>query len=173
MMAHALRYVARVMGSSLFGLVVGAVSFSVYAQGTHDACAQIQGGFLNQTGLTAGSTNGITGGTIGVGEIVTMTATLGTATGGTFRIVGDPAGTVTVAGPSPIPGTLKWSGGPIPPPAIGIGYYIDTATGGTVNITASCSLQQIPTLSENMLIVTAAGLLLLGVLVIAARRRFR
>jgi hypothetical protein len=102
-----------------------------------------------------------------------MSTTLGTATGGTFRIVGDPAGAVTLAGPSSIPGTLRWNGVPLPPGSVGIGYFIDAATGGTVNLTASCAVQQIPTLSQNMLALLAGVLLLVGGAAIVARRHTR
>ena len=134
-----------------------------------DVCASIGG--LSATGLTTGSTNGIVGGTLATGEVITMSTTLGTATGGTFRIVADSGGTLTLAGPSPIPGTLRFSGAPLPPGAEGIGYLIDDATGGTVNLTASCALQSIPTLSENMLI--ALGALVLAVAAgVFVRRRY-
>jgi LPXTG-motif cell wall-anchored protein len=96
---------------------------------------------------------------------------LGTAIGGSFRIVGDPGGTITLAGPSAIPGTLRWNGTPLPPGSLGIGYFIDTATGGTVNLTASCTLQSIPSLSENMLMLLGGMLLLAGGAVVLARRR--
>ena len=133
-----------------------------------DICGSIAG--LSATGLTTGSTNGVVGATLAAGEIITMSTTLGTATGGTFRIVADSGGTLTLAGPSPIPGTLRFSGAPLPPGAEGIGYLIDTATGGTVNLTASCSLQMIPTMSDNMLIALGALMLAAGAGVLVHRR---
>jgi hypothetical protein len=136
--------------------------------GGGDVCATI--GSLSQTGLTTGSTNGIVGATLAQGEIITMSTTLGTATGGTFRIVADSGGVNTLAGPSPIPGTLRFSGVPLPPGSQGIGFFIDSATGGTVNLTASCALQSIPTLSENMLMALGALLLLAGAAVLVRRR---
>ena len=133
-----------------------------------DVCSTINN--LSQTGLIAGSTNGVVGATLAQGEVITMTATLGTATDGTFRIVADAGGAITLAGPSPIPGTLRFGGVPLPAGAQGIGYLIDTATGGTVNITASCALLAIPTLSENMVMLLGAMLLLTGAAVLVRRR---
>jgi hypothetical protein len=125
-----------------------------------DVCSQMAN--LSATGVSAGGTNGNFG-YIGQGETVTMTATRNTATGGTFRIVGDPAGAVTLAGPSPIPGTLTYLGtGAVPPGGVGVGYFIDTAVGGTVNIAVSCSLQPVPTTSPQSLLVLAVLLLAAG-----------
>jgi hypothetical protein len=149
-------------------LVAASVSMPVFA---FDACSTIAA--LSANGLITGATNGQVGATLASGETITMTTTLGTATGGTFRIVGDPAGAVTLAGPTSIPGTLRFNGVPLPPAAVGIGYFIDAATGGTVNLTASCAVQQVPTLSQNMLILLAGVLLLVGGTVIVARRRTR
>lgn len=85
----------------------------------------------------SGDTNGWIG-TFAPGDYVVMTVTLGTATTGSFRIVGSPAGTPTLAGPSPIPGTLSYTvTGPLPPGSIGIGFFIDSAD-GTVNVAVSC-----------------------------------
>lgn len=150
---------------------VGALSLAtaLWAQpAPGDVCGSIGG--LSATGLVTGDTNGVVGATLASGEIITMSTTLGTATGGTFRIVADSGGTMTLAGPSPIPGTLRFSGGPLPAGAEGIGYFIDTATGGTVNLTASCALQSIPTMSDNMLIALAALVLAVGAGVLVRRR---
>jgi hypothetical protein len=148
--------VVAALGFAFLALVPG-VSF---AQAAVDVCSQIP--LLSATGLVAGATNGDFG-FIGQGETVTMSATRNTATGGTFRIVGDPAGTVTLAGPSPIPGTLTYNGtGAVPPGGVGVGYFIDTAVGGTVNIAASCSLQPVPATSPQTLLVLALLLLAAG-----------
>lgn len=138
------------------------------AQVPPNYCAQIAS--LSTTGLVAGATNGVTG-TPPAGLHITMAATLGTATAGTFRIVGNPGGTVTYAGPSPIPGTLSYTTtGTLPPGAIGLGFLIDSATGGTVNITAQCDAVQVPTTSQNALIALAALLLAIGTAVLYRRR---
>jgi hypothetical protein len=132
-------------------------------------CAQIAS--LTASGLAAGATNGIVG-IPPAGQQVTMTATLGTASAGTFRIVGDPAGTVTFAGPTAIPGTLGYATtGTLPAGAIGVGYFIDTAVGGTVNVTASCGAIQVPTMSQWGLMLTSAILLALGGAALLRRRR--
>jgi hypothetical protein len=145
------------LGCGFLALVPG-VSF---AQAAVDVCSQMAG--LSASGLVAGATNGDAPGFIGQGETVTMSATRNTATGGTFRIVADPAGAVTLAGPSPIPGTLTYAGtGAVPPGGIGIGYFIDTAVGGTVNIAVSCSVQPVPASSPPTLLVLALLLLTIG-----------
>jgi len=117
----------------------------------------------------AGATNGI-GGTFANGDSVTITATLGTATAATFRIVGDPSGTVTLAGPAGVPATLTYTVTVLPVGAIGIGYLIDTAN-GTVNISASCTNVPIfvPTTSGGVL--TAMALLLAASAALYLRRR--
>jgi hypothetical protein len=139
-----------------------------FAQAPQFVCGQIAS--LTANGLVAGNTNGIFG-ILRAGETVTMAATLGTATAGTFRIVGDPAGAVTLAGPASIPGTLTYGGtGGFPPGAVGVGYFIDTATGGNVNIRASCAAGAVPTTSQTTLMAMAALLLILGVGVLYRRR---
>lgn len=126
---------------------------------------------LSATGLTAPTTNGNFG-TLNAGAVVTMTTTLGTATTGTFRIVGDPGGVVTLAGPATIPSTLTYVGtGTLPAGSVGVGYYIDTSN-GTVNITASCaySSEPVPTLSTYALFAT---MLLLATFAVWRLRRVR
>jgi hypothetical protein len=135
-----------------------------------DVCRQLQS--LSQTGLVASDTNGRIG-TLAAGESVTMTATLGTASGGTFRIVGDPGGVNTLAGPSSIPGTLTFvSTGALPGSSIGVGYFIDTATGGTVNINvrSSCTAVQVPTTSSGALVLLVTLLSLSAAVALALRR---
>jgi hypothetical protein len=167
-MKHVPAWAARTLGAA--GVVVLALAPSAALAQAADVCSQMAG--LSATGLVAGSTNGNFG-YIGLGKTVTMTATLNTATAGTFRIVGDPSGTVTLAGPSPIPGTLTYIGtGTVPPGGVGVGFFIDTATGGTVNINVSCALvSPVPATSPMTLMLIAALLLLAGGF--AARRRFR
>jgi len=149
-------------------VVLVVASGAVQAQVVPNFCAQIAA--LTATGLVAGATNGVTG-TPPPGQQVTMSATLGTATAGTFRIVGDPPGTVTYAGPTAIPGTLNYTTtATLPPGAIGVGYLIDSATGGTVNLTASCAPAQVPATSTSSLLAMAALLLLLGAARLYARR---
>ena len=132
-------------------------------------CGQIS--TLTANGVPAGFTNGIFS-ILRVGETVTIKATPGTATAGTFRIVGDPAGATTFAGPTTIPGTLVYNGtGSFPPGAGGVGYFIDTAIGGNVNIQATCDANAIPTTSQTALIAMAALMLLLGGGLLYRRRR--
>ncbi len=142
------------------------------APGPPDVCLLLPA--LSAAGRVTGNTNGDFG-TLGAGQSVTMSATLGTATSGTFRIVGDPGGVNTLAGPSGIPGTLTFtSNGKLPGTSVGVGYFIDAANGGTVNITvtSSCALSSvpIPTTSPSALLVMAACLALGGLIVLFQRR---
>lgn len=133
-----------------------------------DVCSELHS--LSANGLVAGETNGDFGG-LGAGEVVTMTATLGTATSGAFRIVGDPTGTNTLAGPSGIPGTLTFtSNGTLPGTSVGVGWFVDAANGGTVNIAVSCVATAIPTTSPSALLIMAACLALGGLVVLFRRR---
>jgi hypothetical protein len=166
-MGHVIARAASACAAAGFAALVLAPSAGL-AQVPPGYCTQIAS--LTANGLVAGATNGIVG-TPPPGLGITMTASLGTATAGTFRIVGDPAGTVTYAGPKAIPGTLTYTTtGSLPPGAIGVGFFIDTATGGTVNITAACSAVQVPTTSQNALIAMAALLLAIGTAVLYRRR---
>lgn len=120
------------------------------------------------TTAAPGVTNGSVGTTRG-GEIYTISVS-GPGTG-TFRIVGDPAGTVTFAGPGNVPATLSYTATGAPPPgAVGVGYYFD-AGAGTVTITASCNITPIPV--NNPLGLAMLGLLLAvaGVFGVTAMRR--
>jgi hypothetical protein len=86
----------------------------------------------------AGFTNGEFG-SFAPGDLITISASLGTATTGTFRIVGDPSGAVTLGGPAGLPGVLTYAvTGPLPSGSAGIGYFIDTAD-GSGTISASCA----------------------------------
>lgn len=147
---------ARSPFSSAFRLV--AVLLAAVASGAalaqSAACLQIPQ--ISGTASGAGATSGIPG-VFSPGERVTISATLGTATAATYRIVGEPAGAVTLAGPANVPGSLSYTvTGPLPPPSIGIGWFLDT-TNGTVNITATCALapvEPVPTLSTYGLVAT-------------------
>ncbi len=79
-------------------------------------------------------------GTFAVGDRITLTATLPVGTtAGAFRIVGDPGGVVTLAGPANAPATLVYSvTGPLPAGSVGIGVRIDAVTGQSVTIQGSC-----------------------------------
>jgi hypothetical protein len=135
-----------------------------------DVCSQLPG--LSATGLLAGDTNGDFG-TLAAGESVTMTATLGTAGSGSFRIVGDPGGVDTLAGPASIPGTLTFvSNGALPGGSVGVGYFIDTAAGGTVDIAvkSSCVPAQVPATSVSTLALIAALITLGAGTVLVVRR---
>ena len=92
----------------------------------------------------AGLTSGIVG-PVQVGETYQVSVA-GPGTG-TFRIVGDPAGAVTYAGPANVPASLSYTVNTATPPAgaVGVGYFF-TAGAGTVTITASCARGGIPTL---------------------------
>jgi len=82
-----------------------------------------------------GSTNGYYG-TPQPGEQFKMTFS-GTGSG-SFRIVGDPAGAVTLSGPAAAPGTLTYTAGSSPVPgAPGIGFYFDSGE-GSLTLQASC-----------------------------------
>ena len=112
-------------------------------------------------------------GPLPVGAVITVTATLGTATSATFEIININA--VPVAGPASVPGTLTHTVTSAES-TNGIGFDIPSATpadGGTVNIAASCSIPTAtaPALSPFGLFVW--GLLLLGLGGILARRKLR
>ena len=159
----------RALGAAAFFLIALAPRAAL-AQAV-DVCDQMAS--LSATGQVTGSTNGQFG-YIGLGKVVTMAATRNTATAGTFRIVGDPAGAVTLAGPSPIPGTLTYVGtGTVPPGGVGVGFFIDTATGGTVNVNVTCAapVTAVPATSQTSLLLMAALLLLAGGF--AVHRRYR
>ena len=117
----------------------------------------------------AGVTNGIVG-PVQVGETyVVSVAGPGT---GTFRIVGDPAGMVTYAGPANVPASLSYTVATATPPmgAVGVGYFF-TAGAGTVTITASCSRGGIPSLDARGRALLGLLLALGGVAGVAYMRR--
>jgi len=123
-----------------------------------------------------GATNGRVG-AFAPGDFVTISATLGTATAATYRIVDNGSGlpTSTLAGPSAVPGSLSYSvTGPLPAGAQGIGFFIDSAN-GTVNIAASCSaaVGAVPTLSQWNLAALALLTALAGLGALGLTRRSR
>ncbi len=150
----------------LCGLSLGLAASGAWAQSSCGLISSISG-----VAAGAGATNGIAG-TYLPGDTVHIAATFGTADAATFRIVGDPAGTVTLAGPLAVPGSLSFTvTGPLPAGAIGIGYFINTAN-GTVNIAASCSnTTAVPTLSEWSELLLVLALLAAGWIVIGRRTR--
>lgn len=78
-------------------------------------------------------TDGIPGTPI-AGEVYTVTIS---GINGTFRIVDDPTGAHTLAGPANMPGTLSYTVPSIPQNLFGIGFYVDSGS-GTYSVTASC-----------------------------------
>ena len=163
-------------GFAAAGLVVLALAPSVaFAQAAANVCGLMAG--LSANGLAAGANLGQFG-FIGAGQIVTMTATLNTATGGTFRIASNPTTPFTpnLAGPTSIPGTLTYIGtGAVPPGGLGVGYVVDTATGGTVNVVITCAaiaapIAAVPATSTTTLMLMAGLLLALGSAFLYRRR---
>lgn len=150
----------------LCGLALGLAAQTALAQTPCGAFSSISG-----VAAGAGATNGIPG-TFTVGDTVQIGATFGTADAATFRIVGNSAGSVTLAGPLAVPGTLSYTvTGPLPAGSIGIGWFIDTAN-GTVNIAASCSnTTSVPTLSEWNVLLLVLALLTAGWVIIGRRTR--
>jgi hypothetical protein len=98
-------------------------------------------GLINGTYSVANYTAGWVG-TFAPGDVITVSVELGTATSGSFRIVGNSEGTVTLEGPSSIPGTLSHIvTSVLPADSIGVGFFIDSSD-GTVEVTASCSTDE-------------------------------
>lgn len=148
----------------LIGILVAPLASA--QQGT--ACGQIAS--ISGTAGGAGDTDGIPG-IFFPGDTVTITATLGTATAATFRIVGNSTGIPGLAGPAAVPATLTYTvTGGLPAGSIGIGYYIDTAN-GTVNITASCVNVPIQVPTTSNWVLAAMALLLAGSTALYLRRR--
>ena len=100
-------------------------------------------GVLNAI-LAAGDIEGVGGtngqfGSFSHGDVITVTVGLAGASSASFRIVGDPSGLVTLAGPSTVPGTLTYTvTGSLPSGSGGIGYYIDSVNGQAVTVGGSC-----------------------------------
>jgi len=118
----------------------------------------------------AGATNG-TYGTPLPGERFTVSFS-GSGTG-SFRVVGDPSGTVTLAGPANAPGTLTYiAGGSAMSGAVGVGFYFDSGS-GTLTLQASCSgtTHPAPALGTRALTLLGALLALAGAVSVRRSRR--
>lgn len=103
-------------------------------------CPGLNAQLVSSSSQPANSSNIGWNGTFTVGDRITVTATLPAGTtAAAFRIVGDPAGTVTLAGPANAPATLVYNvTGVLPAGSFGIGVRIDAVTGQSVNIQGSC-----------------------------------
>ena len=97
-------------------------------------CSQF--GLLSQSFTAApGATAGLQG-TPFAGEVFKITAS-GPGSG-IFRIVPDPTGSMTLAGPASVPATLTYTVPTNPTTGFGVGFYFDSGS-GTVSVTASCT----------------------------------
>jgi hypothetical protein len=122
------------------GVVLGIPRASIRAAA--DAGDQLCADFSGLSGTYAaftGSTN-VRVGTPSPGDVFKLEFTPGTGTNVTVRMVGNPAGTVTLAGPANIPVAFTYvvpqSG--LPAGSVGIGFYFDSGNEGSVNVSASC-----------------------------------
>ncbi len=98
------------------------------------ACSSFSGLSGDYT-IDAGSTNGEYGAPQ-PGEKFTLT--FSGSGSGSFRVVGDPGGTVTLAGPAGAPGTLTYTAGSSPAPGtVGVGFFFDSGS-GALTLQASC-----------------------------------
>lgn len=91
---------------------------------------------------------------------------------GSFRIVGDPGGVVTLAGPTAAPGTLVYTAGTtFPSNAVGVGFFFDSGQ-GIVTLSASClaNARPAPALGAPALALLG-GLIALAGACLARRRR--
>src|SRR5208282_4477044 len=75
----------------------------VQAEGISNTCAAFGTDVPPATGLVTGSTNGEVSSTFSAGDYITISATLGTATSGSFAIVGNSTGSPVLSGPRSIP----------------------------------------------------------------------
>lgn len=131
--------------------------------------------FGTATGVTGNGTNGQPG-TFSVGDSVTLTVTMGTATSSSVSIVGNSTGTPVLAGPLVGAGSISYKvTGPLPSGSIGIGYFANstTPTNGTVNVTITCGdapSAPIPVWSPVAMGAAALGLLSFGLLRLRRRR---
>jgi len=135
------------------------------ASGPCQSFFQLSGTVTAAAGLTAGII-----GPVQVGE--TYQLTVSGPGSGTFRIVGEPTGAVTYAGPANVPASLGYTVVNATPPAgaIGVGYLFN-AGAGTVTISASCTRGGIPSLDAWSRTLLGLLLALCGVLAIAFMRR--
>lgn len=121
--------------------------------------------FISGQVTQANDTNGSYG-SFAVGDTFTFIAT-GNGTG-TWRVVGDPEGSITYASGGAFPGTLIYT---IPAgqsaDGIGMGFYVDSYTGEGDTITGSCGepSRSVPALGfwTRMLLVLSLGLAALAV----------
>jgi hypothetical protein len=122
----------------LCSFVVVATPHTASAASLSAPCAWLHSGAGNAVGVGAGATNGYIG-NLNAGETGTLTVTLNTATAATFTInyQGNPA--AVLVGPANAPGTLRYTYGGGAQPG-GLGWYIQSATGGTVNVTMDCNV---------------------------------
>jgi len=93
---------------------------------------------------------------------------------GSFRIVGDPAGSVTLAGPATAPGSLSYTASnPLPSGTVGVGFYFDSGS-GSLSVQASCtspSTRPAPAIGARGLVLLGALLALAGIAF--SRRKWR
>ncbi len=75
-----------------------------------------------------------------VGGVFTFTFTeVDPDVGATVRLVADPAGATTLAGPTSVPGTLSFTmPADVGSQPTGLGFYFDSGNEGSVNIAISC-----------------------------------
>ena len=131
-----------------------------------DACANYApfSGPVSGPGSTLGRIDTFT-----AGDYFVFTAT-GNGTG-SWRIVGEPSGTTTLASGGTFPGTLvyEYEEGVS---TLGVGYFVDTYTGPDDTIFGECGFAppNVPTLSEWSLVLMAALLGFVGVAVFRRRR---
>jgi hypothetical protein len=107
---------------------------------------------------------GSTGGDYGAPQAgERFTVTFSGSGSGSFRMVGDPGGTVTLSGPTNAPGTLTYIAGGSPVSgAVGVGFYFDSGS-GSLTLQASCTFTTHPAPA-----LGARGLALLGALLALA-----
>jgi len=138
-------------------------------------CSALNAQLAVSSDQPANSSNVGLNGTFFVGDRITVTATLPSGTtAGAFRIVGDPSGVVTLAGPANAPATLVYNvTGPLPAGSFGIGVRIDAVSGRAVTIQGSCVNipPNVPTWSFLGAATTGGFVALIGL--IAAFRRSR
>ena len=137
------------------------------------SCNQLNS-FGTATG-TDGSTNGQPG-AFQLGDRVTLTVTLGTATTSNVTIVGNSTGTPVLAGPLIGAGTISYDvPAVLPAGSIGIGYFVNstTPTQSTVNVTIACAdgpSRAVPVWAPLTGVIAALGLLGFGVARLRRRR---
>jgi hypothetical protein len=156
--------------SAAFSMQLHAATASGWSSGTAVAasanCQVLNAQLAAGSVQPPNSSNIGVGGTFAPGDLITVNAGLAGATAGTFRIVADPAGVVTLAGPANAPGTLSYLvTGPLPAGAIGIGVRIDTVNGQALTIGGSCTdaPRNVPTANGYAVLFGALLLMLSGI----------